>query len=108
MRIKPSRRFTRIYTWKRKSNRGRVNLQRHIGKINDALNKVLPNNYDAYVSVGRDDFVIDTAFPIEPRQAQLIGEELAKVKAIGQLCKPYNYSHGRRSNQIFVGTDISL
>ena len=102
------KRFTRLYTWTDGKNIGKVNLQSHIGAFDKAIGEVLPSYYDTFISVGKDNFVIDTAFPITPRQAREIGKRLAKTPAIGALCKQYKYVNGGKSKQIFKGIDISM
>ena len=100
-------RFTRSYTWTAKKNRGKLNLKKYTNNIYEAVSAVLPSDYNTFVSVGRDDFVIDTAKPIFREQAQQIGRKLAKTKAIGRLCIRRKYKDDNISNQIFKGTDIS-
>jgi len=102
------KRFTRIFFFVAPKNIGKVNLQQHIAAFNKAIGEVLPNDYDAFVSVGKNDYVIDTAKPITPNQARAIGIRLAKIKAIGRLTATHHYSNNRRSNQIFKSKDISM
>ena len=102
-----TKRYTRRYTWVDPKNIGKLNLQRYIGKFNEVIGAVLSSNYDTFVSVGKDDFVIDTAMPLSPSQAIQICKGLAKVKAIGALCREYNYVNNGHCKQIFKGTDIS-
>ena len=101
------KRFTRLYTWTYAKNRGKVNLQRYTANFDMAIGSVLPDDYDTFISVGEDDYIIDTAKPITRRQAQQIGERLAIIPAIGKLTTVRNYSHSRQSRQLFKGIDIS-
>ena len=96
-------RYTRFYTWAATKNRGALDLQKYASQIGDAISDVLPNSYNAYISVGTDDFVIDTALPITNDQARQIGKRIAQTPAIGSLHKQYG-----NSKQVFIGTDISL
>ena len=102
------KRFTRFFYWATSKNKGRISLKNHSAAIDEALNKVLPDDCDAFVAVGDDDFVVDAAKPITDEQVNRICRIIAKTKAIGQLCTTYKYSNGRISKQIFKSKDISM
>ena len=108
MKRKIAKRYTRRYTWVDPKNIGKLNLQQYIGKFNKIIGEILPDSYNTFISIGKDDFVIDTSLPLSPYQAILICKELAKIKAIGALCREYRYVNNGHCKQIFKGTDISL
>jgi len=109
MRKRKTIRFTRLYTWTApRKNMGMLNLKKYADKIGKAVIDVLPDDYDAFIYVDRDYFIIDTAKPIFQSQAQWIGRKLAQTKEIGILNTPYNYKDDGHCKQIFVGMDISM
>ena len=100
-------RHTREFTWANKQNIGKLDLREYTREIDDAVINTIPNEYDPYVDVAQDDFIINTVKKLPNALSRKLGKEIGKTPDIGNLHKAYNYKDGGHSNQIFKGKDIT-
>ena len=100
--MRTNKRRTKQFTWASPQNCGKIDLKNYTKAIDSAVNEVIPDEFEPFVDVQEDNFIINTAYKIPNDMARQLGRIIAQTPDIGELYKNYG-----NSNQIFRGRDIT-